>query len=59
MLIPLYNSVGFEDRLTDDHLDQYKRVKALSWACNLKHKDCIQNSVDLFAKWMENPSNNR
>lgn len=57
ILIPLYNSVGFEDNLNDPHLDQYKRVKALSWACNLGYQDCVDNSQSLFNTWVLNPTN--
>ncbi|XP_063596362.1 aminopeptidase N-like isoform X2 [Penaeus indicus] len=57
ILIPLYNSVGFDDNLNDPHLDQYKRVKALSWACNLGYQDCVDRSQGLFNSWVQNPSN--
>lgn len=59
LLIPLYESVGFDDNLNDPHLDQYKRVKALSWACNLGYQDCVDNSQNLFNTWVQNPSNTR
>ena len=59
MLIPIYNSVGFQDNLADDHLDQYKRVRAVAWACDLKYQDCIDNSLKLFKEWMANPTNFR
>lgn len=57
LLTPLYNSVGFEDDLDDSHLDQYKRVIALSWACKLGLQDCVANSVKLYEDWMANPEN--
>ncbi|XP_069952147.1 aminopeptidase N [Cherax quadricarinatus] len=58
LLIPLYDSVGFEDNPSDPHLEKYKRVLALSNACHLDYQDCVQNSVSLFQKWMQNPNNN-
>ncbi|XP_069952144.1 aminopeptidase N isoform X2 [Cherax quadricarinatus] len=57
LLTPLYESVGFQDNINDPHLEQLKRVKALTWACNLEYQDCVNNSVSLYQKWMENPSN--
>ncbi|XP_068246618.1 uncharacterized protein [Palaemon carinicauda] len=57
LLIPLYDSVGFEDRLDDPHLTQLKRVKALLWACDLGHKDCVSKSVALYRLWMDYPKN--
>ncbi|XP_071539736.1 aminopeptidase N-like isoform X8 [Panulirus ornatus] len=57
ILTPLYDSVGFEDNLNDPLLEQYKRVEALSWACNLDYQDCVHNSVSLFQQWMDNPAN--
>lgn len=55
LLEPLYQSVGFQDSTTDPHLDQYKRVKVLKWACRLDHQDCVAQSVNLFKQWMMNP----
>ncbi|XP_076040625.1 aminopeptidase N-like isoform X3 [Oratosquilla oratoria] len=57
LLIPLYDSVGFDDNINDPHLDQFKRVKAVSWACSLDHEPCIYNAKKLFKMWMENPNN--
>ncbi|KAK7027939.1 hypothetical protein SK128_026274 [Halocaridina rubra] len=57
ILVPLYNSVGFQDSPNDPLLEQYKRQKALTWACILEHKDCLVSVVDLYHKWMQNPSN--
>lgn len=59
LLVPLYQSVGFADNVNDPHLSQYKRVRALRWACDLDYEDCIQNSVSLFNQWMQNPANKR
>ncbi|KAK7075491.1 hypothetical protein SK128_020460 [Halocaridina rubra] len=57
LLVPLYNSVGFDDNLNDPHLEQYKRVLALTWTCELGYEDCIANSVALYHQWMANPTN--
>ncbi|XP_071548247.1 aminopeptidase N-like isoform X2 [Panulirus ornatus] len=58
ILVPLYDSVGFEDSVSDPLLDQYKRQKAVSWACKLDHPDCLYKASSLFAHWMNNPDNN-
>ncbi|KAK7083143.1 hypothetical protein SK128_001738 [Halocaridina rubra] len=57
LLVPLYNSVGFEDNLNDPHLDQLTRVTAVTWACKLDYSDCVSKSVALYTSWMANPSN--
>ncbi|XP_071514305.1 aminopeptidase Ey-like [Panulirus ornatus] len=57
LLVPLYDSVGFVDNLDDPHLEQLKRVKALSWACKLHYKDCVDNSVLLYSQWMLDQTN--
>ncbi|KAG7172390.1 Aminopeptidase N-like 5, partial [Homarus americanus] len=57
ILVPLYDSVGFDDSRDDPLLDQYKRQKALSWACELEHPDCLQNAAAIYAHWMNNPEN--
>ncbi|KAK7083493.1 hypothetical protein SK128_002213 [Halocaridina rubra] len=57
LVVPLYKAVGFADNLNDPHLDQKKRVRALSWACMLGYEDCVNKSVALFKHWMNDPSN--
>lgn len=57
LLEPLYQVVGFQESPTDSHLDQYKRVKMLQWACKLGHQDCVTQSITLFKLWMMNPKN--
>nr|XP_027218923.1 aminopeptidase N-like [Penaeus vannamei] len=57
ILVPLYESVGFEDSPDDPLLDQYKRTKALSWACLLGHQHCLDSASALYRTWMANPTN--
>ncbi|KAK8402060.1 hypothetical protein O3P69_001270 [Scylla paramamosain] len=57
ILVPLYDSVGFQDRDNDPLLNQYKRQKALSWACQLEHPDCLRNAAASYVAWMADPSN--
>ncbi|XP_047492647.1 aminopeptidase Ey-like, partial [Penaeus chinensis] len=56
LLIPLYNSVGFEDDLQGPHLDQYKRAMALRWTCGLGYEDCVDRAVLHFDQWINNGS---
>ncbi|XP_063599467.1 aminopeptidase N-like [Penaeus indicus] len=56
LLIPLYDSVGFEDDLQGPHLDQYKRAMALSWTCGLGYEDCVDQSALHFDQWLNNGS---
>ncbi|CAL4066693.1 unnamed protein product [Meganyctiphanes norvegica] len=56
-IIPLYESVGFEDSLRDPLPLQHKRRGAVKWACKLQHPQCINNSQHLFKSWMQNPKN--
>ncbi|XP_050699392.1 aminopeptidase N-like [Eriocheir sinensis] len=57
IVVPLYDSVGFQDHESDPLLDQYKRQKALSWACELEHSDCLANAAASYAAWMADPDN--
>nr|XP_045582294.1 aminopeptidase N-like isoform X1 [Procambarus clarkii] len=57
LVVPLYESAGFEDDLKDEHLAQYKRALAVSWACKLEYKPCVDSSLTLFHQWMFNPNN--
>ncbi|XP_045589686.1 aminopeptidase N isoform X2 [Procambarus clarkii] len=58
ILVPLYNTLGFADSPGDPLLDQYTRQKALTWACELDHPDCLKNAAAIYAHWMNNPKNN-
>ncbi|XP_068239378.1 aminopeptidase N-like [Palaemon carinicauda] len=58
IILPLYESVGFEDSTDDPLLSQYKRQKGLAWACMLEHHDCLNKSVELYRMWMAHPKNN-
>ena len=56
----LYEHVGFEPGVDDDHMLIYARSVAFSWACGkLAMPDCVENAVDLYSAWIEDPSNNR
>ncbi|XP_064115925.1 aminopeptidase N-like [Macrobrachium nipponense] len=57
IILPLYESVGFEDSHDDPLLSQYKRQQALSWACMLEYQDCLNKSVELYHTWMAHPEN--
>ncbi|CAL4116388.1 unnamed protein product, partial [Meganyctiphanes norvegica] len=57
LLIPLYNSIGFEDDHNDHVILQQKRHSAVRWACYLKHNDCNSKAKALFNQWMQSPSN--
>ncbi|KAF2365600.1 ERAP1-like C-terminal domain, partial [Trinorchestia longiramus] len=56
LLVPLYDAVGFDDSADDSQLEQKKRVLAVDWACHLEYDDCVTRAVDLFAQWMDNPT---
>ncbi|KAK4302667.1 hypothetical protein Pmani_025262 [Petrolisthes manimaculis] len=58
LVLPLYRSVGFKEREGDTLLHQYKRQKALWWACRLGLMDCLENAVAAFNTWREAPDNN-
>ncbi|CAH0778351.1 unnamed protein product [Bemisia tabaci] len=47
----LYDSVGFTDPHGDELLTVYKRNEVLHHACNIGHKDCIDNAITLFQSW--------
>lgn len=59
LVTPLYDLVGFDDNVNDPHLDQYKRVLAVSSTCHLNYPDCVINAVSLYQQWMQNPANQR
>ncbi|ROT77107.1 putative aminopeptidase N [Penaeus vannamei] len=57
LVLPLYETVGFDDKLEDPHLEQRKRKIAVNWACKLGHKDCLDKVLTLYRQWMANPDN--
>ncbi|XP_069189122.1 aminopeptidase N-like [Procambarus clarkii] len=58
LVVPLYDRVGFNNRADDPLLEQYLRHTAVSWACTLRHKPCLDNVLGLYRQWMTNPENN-
>lgn len=59
LVLPLYETVRFDDKLEDPHLEQRKRKIAVNWACKLGHKDCLDKVLTLYRQWMANPDNSR
>jgi hypothetical protein len=52
LLDKVYNSLQFEDRALDSHLDLLNRAKVLSWACRLDHEFCVWNAKNKYRQWM-------
>lgn len=40
-------------------LDQYRRQKAVSWACFSGVQDCLDHAIAAFNSWRETPGNNK
>lgn len=57
LITPYYNSVGFEEKETDPQLTIYSRSDAMSWACRLGVKDCVDKAVAKYADQMSDPDN--
>ncbi|XP_071548243.1 aminopeptidase N-like isoform X2 [Panulirus ornatus] len=57
LILPVYRSVGFEERQGDDLQTQLLRGEVMTWACNLGHPDCRHNALQLFRGWMADPEN--
>jgi aminopeptidase N len=57
LIIPLYNSIGFEERPDDKHLQLYTRNIALDWVCRFGNADCLSKTRAAYAAWMKDPDN--
>ncbi|XP_063593106.1 aminopeptidase N-like [Penaeus indicus] len=57
LVLPLYESVGFDNKIEDSFLEQQKRKIAVNWACKLGHKDCLDKVQTLYRHWMAHPDN--
>lgn len=57
IITPLYNLVGFDQKVGEDLLTTKLRINAVSWACSMGNKDCISRSVNSYAQWMADPEN--
>ncbi|XP_063590569.1 aminopeptidase N-like [Penaeus indicus] len=57
LVLPLYESVGFDNKIEDSFLEQQKRKIAVNWACKLGHKDCLDKVQTLYRHWMAHPVN--
>ena len=49
--------VGFDHKAGEDPLMTKLRSSAVSWACSLGIKDCINRAVGAYAQWMADPDN--
>ncbi|XP_050699396.1 aminopeptidase N-like isoform X2 [Eriocheir sinensis] len=56
LIQPLYDSVGFEDNLSDPYQTRLLRSDMLAWACRLGHAHCRNMSLSLYRRWMANPT---
>ncbi|EFX67117.1 hypothetical protein DAPPUDRAFT_115736 [Daphnia pulex] len=57
IITPLYNLVGFDQKVGEDLLTTMLRTNAVSWACSMGNKDCISRAVNSYAQWMADPEN--
>ncbi|XP_037773440.1 aminopeptidase N-like [Penaeus monodon] len=57
LVLPVYEAVGFDDKIEDPYLEQKKRKIAVNWACKLGHKDCLGKALTLYRQWMGNADN--
>jgi len=49
---PIYTKLGFNAKPEDSHLDILLRKKAVSWACSMGNKDCLDKAQENFSNWM-------
>ena len=56
LFVPMYEKIGFVDSVHDSHLVQRKRASILNIVCDMGHPSCVEKSVDLYKKWMSNPT---
>ena len=59
LIVPYYNTVGFEETLLDEHLTIYKRTDALNWACRLEIADCVNKALTKYRAFMNQPTNSQ
>jgi len=57
LIKPVYEYVGFNDRVDDSHMLIYTRIAVLEWACKLNVGNCAGNAIDSYKAWMNDPSN--
>ncbi|XP_032798753.2 aminopeptidase N [Daphnia magna] len=57
IITPLYNKLGFDQKMGEDILMTKLRANAVSWACSMGNKDCISRVVSSYAQWMADPEN--
>lgn len=52
---PYYNTVGFEESESDEHLTILSRGEALKLACRFKLAECVENANTEYAALMTQP----
>ncbi|XP_014296929.2 putative aminopeptidase-2 [Microplitis demolitor] len=56
ILEPIYKKLNFNEAKNETHYDKILRRYVINWACGFGIKDCINNSITLFAAWKSNES---
>lgn len=51
----VYEKVGFEEKESDEHMDVFSRINALTWACKMDHPDCLNKSHNHLLAHMDKP----
>jgi len=58
LLNKMYESVGFNTSVNDDHPTKLIRNTILTWACNFNRPECLNNASNFFTQWKNDTNGN-
>jgi len=58
LLNTMYESVGFNTSVTDDHPTKLIRNTVLTWACNFNSTVCLNSASNFFIQWINDTNGN-
>jgi len=56
LLNTMYESVGFNTSVNDDHPTKLIRNTVLTWACNFNSTVCLNSASNFFTQWKNDPN---
>lgn len=50
----MYDTVGFQALVNDEHSTKLIRSTILTWACNFNSTKCLDSASEFFKQWTDN-----
>lgn len=55
ILIPIFNSIGFQESSDESHVQKMHRIRVIEHACIFGVERCVNRAKSLYSDWMLAP----